>query len=88
MPLGERVHNQIILPGYVFEILTYDNWKQTVFKTNTLKLRKSLDNLPVYSQKGATLIVQLVKNQRTTEKRGQENATLGLLLTQFSEPKI
>ena len=62
MPLGERVHNQIILSGYVFEILTYDNWKQTVFKTNTLKLRKSLDNLPVYSQKGATLIVQLVKN--------------------------
>ena len=39
------------------EILTYDNWKQTVYKTNTLKLKKSLDNLPVYSQKGATLIV-------------------------------
>ena len=39
------------------EIRTYDNWKQTVYKTNTLKLKKSLDNLPVYSQKGATLIV-------------------------------
>ena len=60
--MGESVHNKIILSGYVFEILTYDNWKQTVYKTNTLKLRKSLGNLPVYSQKGATLIVQLVKN--------------------------
>ena len=55
--LRESVHNQMILSGYVSEILTYDNWKQTVYKTNTLKLKKSLDNLPVYSQKGATLIV-------------------------------